>query len=258
LTAELSCSPEESVLNQHIADADAPEYALVVENADRPSVIEQMIEDIFTRQPVEVDTTALSGDEQSRLVLLINDRIAASSPLQEIESSLLLVNSDRYITGAAQLEEIEYPDVITALTETPFHLHGYPESNNEKLILVLISRYIERLSYEYGGVHRASFQRLSRLLDENGTENVYRRLGDADVDTHVYGVPDQIPPRGYGVKIHGGYTCDYRNSWFVVHQSETAAAALMAIEIAPNKWKAEWTFNPNKVTAINDIIRTKL
>jgi hypothetical protein len=52
--------------------------------------------------------------------------------------------------------------------------------------------------------------------------------------------------------------CDYRNSWFVVHQSETAAAALMAIETAPNEWKAEWTFNPNKVATINEVIRTNL
>lgn len=258
MTTELSCPPEESVLNQHIAGTDDTEYALVIENADRPSLIGQMIEDMFTRQPVEVDTKALSGDEQSRLILLNNGRIAASSPLQEIESSLLLVNSDRYITGAASLENIEYPDVITALTEAQFRLQGYPESNKEKLILVLISRYIERLSYEHGGVHRASFQRLSRLLDESGTESVYRRLGDADVDTHVYGVPDQVPPRGYNVKIHGGYMCDYRNSWFVVHQSETAAAALMAIETAPNEWKAEWTFNPNKVATINEVIRTNL
>ena len=94
MTTELSCPPEESVLNQHIAGTDDTEYALVIENADRPSLIGQMIEDMFTRQPVEVDTKALSGGEQSRLILLNNGRIAASSPLQEIESSLLLVNSD--------------------------------------------------------------------------------------------------------------------------------------------------------------------
>lgn len=55
------------------------------------------------------------------------------------------------------MEEIELPEVIRTLTDTTFHVRGFPESNSEKLPLILISRHIERLSYEYGGTHRASF-----------------------------------------------------------------------------------------------------
>jgi riboflavin biosynthesis pyrimidine reductase len=51
------------------------------------------------------------------------------------------------------------PDVLDGLTETPFTLRGYPESNSEKLLLILVSRQIERLAWEGGsGTLRSSFQ----------------------------------------------------------------------------------------------------
>jgi hypothetical protein len=253
-----SCVPDESILSRHLRDDPAEEYSLGVVNTNRPPAVGEMMEKLFDRQPVEVVDPDLDGDSRNLVVLLQGSDVVATSSLQALESTILLVNSDLYVTGTVGLDDIDLPDVIAALAETPFHLRGYPESNIEKLPLILISRYIEQLSSQYGGTHRASFQRLSRIQGERGTQNVYRTLGASEADTHVYGVPDWVPPREFGVKIHGGYGCDYQQSWFVVHRSDQMAAALLAIEIGPNEWTGEWTFDADRVSAIEQHIERRL
>ena len=252
------CVPSESILSQHLRDDPAEEYSLGVVNTDRPPAVRELMETLFDRQPVDVVGPDLDGDARNLVVLLQGSDVVATSPLQALESTILLVNSDLYVTGTVELDDIDLPDVIAALAETPFHLRGYPESNTEKLPLILISRYIEQLSSQHGGTHRASFQRLSRIRGERGTQNVYRTLGGSEADTHVYGVPDWVPPREYGVKVHGGYGCDYQQSWFVVHHSDQMAAALLAIETSPNEWIGEWTFDAGRVSTIEQHIQRHL
>jgi len=120
--------------------------------------------------------------------------VIARSTLDELLESVLLINSDLYKTGAIDLNEVTLPDVLSGLDEVPFRLRGYPHSNKEKLLLIVVSRVIERIAAEAGGgTLRASFQRLSRLQDERGTREVYETLGNSGVDVHVYGVGDADP-----------------------------------------------------------------
>ncbi|WP_049982877.1 hypothetical protein [Halorubrum sp. BV1] len=252
-------------------------FSLAVIGNTRPKPTERMVRSLFERQPVTVvtdpvqtdDGGELTGDdadlfgsqespECDRVVLFKDGEIVAESPLSRLESTILHVNSDLYITGAVDIDQIELPDVIRRLADTTFHVRGFPESNSEKLPLILISRYVERLSHEYGGTHRASFQRLSRIHDERGTANVYRKLGESTADIHVYGVPDWVPPREAGLKLHGGYEVDYERTWFVVHRSEAEAAALVAIEVGTNEWLGEWTFDRDRVEAIETVIKENL
>ena len=56
-----------------------------------------------------------------------------------------MVNSDLFTTGTRSLERTDVPDVLDGLAGTRFLLRGYPASDTGKLLLILISRYIEKL-----------------------------------------------------------------------------------------------------------------
>jgi hypothetical protein len=241
-------------LGEFVPTETDSEYEVAVLAGDLSDPYERMVGKLFDRQPVDVvESVDISTDEDS-VALLSGDEVIAVSPLSALSDTILMVNSDLYMTGAVGLDDIELPDVIEALSDTTFHARGYPESNYEKLPLILISRYIERLSAEHGGVHRASFQRLSRMRDERGTKNVYKKLAANGATVHAYGVPDWIPPREMGLSVHAGYGGDWDHSWFVLHRSPDAAAALVAIETGVNEWQSRWTFDRSLVLDIEDQI----
>ena len=216
-------------------------------------------------------------DELENLALLVEgDEVVAGSTLGELGNAVLFVNSDLYITGSRTLDDIDLPSVIGGLADTTFSLRGYPESNRQKLLLITISRFIERAAWMAGdGTLRSSFQRLSRLDDEVGTREVYERVSDAGVDTHLYGVPDDLP-RGLDAVIHGGESRDFTDSWFVVYrppegpQSVDAdpgsdlkrgienGVGLLAVETEPRVWRGLWTFDPDRVRSVNRYIERNL
>ena len=221
---------------------------------------------IFERQSVTVeDSVSLPetvSSSRDMVYLLESGEVSAISPLEKVADSVLMVNSDLYTTGARSPDEMDLPDAIAALDETVFRLRGYPESNKEKLLLITISRYIERMSLNRGnGKHRASFQYLSRVDDERGTRAVYDRLADTNVDVHLYGMPDWTPPPEYDVTIHGGWGPDFRDSWFVVHVPDDRSqshAALVAIENESRTWNGFWTYDTETVREINQYIEREL
>jgi hypothetical protein len=139
--------------------------SLAVVNRTRPRPIQEMLEELFAEQHVDVEELDVPDAEADVVLLLDDDReVIASSPLQALEEELLLVNSDLYVTGTRALEDVTMPAVLEGLAETPFRVRGYPAAHSEKLPLIAISRYIERLAWEHGaGRLRSSFQRLSRL-----------------------------------------------------------------------------------------------
>lgn len=245
-------------LGEFVPTDDESEYKIAVLVGELSDPYERMVGKLFDRQPVDVVDSADISPERDSVALLDGDEVVAISPLAVLSDTILMVNSDLYMTGAIGLEDIELPAVIEALSDTTFHARGYPESNYEKLPLILISRYIEKLSAEHGGVHRASFQRLSRMKDERGTRNVYRTLSRDGVTVHAYGVPDWIPPREMHLSVHAGYGGDWDHSWFVLHRSPDAAAALVAIETGVNDWQSRWTFDRSLVLDIEQRITTYL
>jgi len=250
---------------------DADPHSLVVINRSVPRPFQRLLEQAFGGQPVAVEEEQIPGRGDDLVALVTeNDggrEVVATSPLEALTDTILMVNSDLYMTGTVGLEEFELPEVLVGLHDIPFRLRGYPESNKEKLLLIVISRYIERWAWQAGrGTLRTSFQRLSRIRDERGTRAVYETVADSDVQTHVYGVPDWQPPPEFGVVAHGGYTDEFRRSWFVVYtppedgdiDCENPHLALLALEVGPWEWKGFWTFDRSLVTDLNEYITRTL
>lgn len=261
--------------------AGEPDRRLAVVNRSRPEPVQKLLERLFEDQPVGIEEADVPETDEDVVVLLEDETVVETSTLAELEEAILLVNSDVFVTGSRGIDELELPPVLEALEEVNFSLRGYPQSHREKMLFILLSRYIERLAYERGaGTIRSSFQRLSRLVDERGTRDVYRRLADTGLDVHVYGVPNWTPDTEFGVTIHGGHTADFTDTWFVVYTppgskadplsggrdgSDSAVrepdgpfAALLAYQTGSNEWNGYWTFDRSLVTDINRYVAYNL
>lgn len=246
-------------LEQFLDAVDAPPRSLAVVNRTEPEPFQRMIEKLFQDQNISVREDELDEYGENAVLLLEEDEVVAESTLKEMEDSILLVNSDLFITGTQTLERTEIPDVIDKLADSRFSLRGYPASDSEKLLLIIISRQIEKHAFEAGrGSLRSSFQRLSRIRDERGTRRVYERIASTDVDVHVYGRPDWTPSPEFPVTMHGGYDLDFRISWFVVYtpppDSDIDPMALLAIEIDDGCWDGYWTYNQSVIEDIETYI----
>lgn len=239
--------------------------SLVVVNRTAPEPIQQILESLFADQNVAVDERVDEAYDDDTVLLVEDGEVVATSPLQALEETILMVNSDLFRTGARGLEEQALPAVLEGLTDHLFTLQGYPESNKEKLLLIAVSRRIEQLAYTHGeGTLRTSFQRLSRLEDERGTREVYDTVAGTDVDVHIYGQPDWVPSPNFEVTMHGGYKSDFRYSWFVLYNpppemvDEVESAALVAIEDRPGVWEGFWTYRRPVVEDVAAYIRNNL
>lgn len=248
-------------LADFIDEVDSSGKTLLLHNRNRPEPMVDLLSQAFENQSVTVAEHHIpEGGED--LVCLINDgRVIETSPFRALERSFLMVNSDLYRTGANQSGVDNFPAVLTGLDEVEFTVRGYPQSHKEKLLLVLISRFIEyrALESEAGRFH-ATFQRLSRLDDEYGTHQIYKRLGESGVETHVYGIRDDPSViEDIDVTVHDGSSTAYRRSWVVLFQprdgSHTDTArdgpvALVAVEIDDNVWRGLWTYDPDRVSRL--------
>ncbi|WP_418284253.1 DICT sensory domain-containing protein [Halorubrum sp. DTA46] len=244
---------------------EAPDRNLVVVNRSSPDPVRALFDELLDGQPVsieDIETETKDNGNTDIVALVENGVVVAESTLDELLASVLLINSDLYKTGAIDLANVTLPDVLRGLDEVPFRLRGYPQSNKEKLLLIIVSRVIERIAAEHGGgTLRASFQRLPRINDEQGTRTVYETLADTDVDVHVYGTGDPAALSDLSVTVHSGTTYPYRRSWFVVFtpsDDDGTHVALLAIEDEPNVWDGFWTFRPELVTQIEHHIATRI
>ena len=219
-----------------------------------PDAVYELLAEFFEAIGVEVTEARTDGGGPSNLVLLHDGETPlAVSSLDDVYGGTLGFNADRYATGTHGLEELEPPDVVTALDSVEI-----PAERENTFVLVQISRYIEGMAYKTGsGELHAGFQRLSRLTAERGTRKVYRRLGRTGVDLHVYGVADDAPDN-FSVTVHPATTEELRNGWFVVHDGDDNdgwKAALVAEEVAPNTYGGAWTFDPETVDAVGTYLR---
>lgn len=242
-------------LSAFLPETEARTLSLAVVNRESPDALHRMLETLFEGQSVEVEEIETDSDVSDMVYLIDGGEVVASSPLVELQQAILLVNSDLYITGAQPVDEVEVPDVIDALVDVRFSLRNYPESHKEKFLLVLLSRYIERLAFENdGGKLRTAFQRLSRINDEQGTRTVYERLAETNTDLHLYGLPDWTPPPEFGATIHGRWSAAFHDTWFVVYVPEHDSlqhAALVATKDASRAWDGFWTYDADIVRDIN-------
>ncbi|EMA71462.1 DICT sensory domain-containing protein [Halorubrum distributum] len=248
-------------LRSFFDELEAPDRHLVLLNRSSPDPVRNLLDSLLDGQPVSVrEAEADTGADDGDVVALVEDgSVVARSPLDELLESVLLINSDLYKTGGIELGEVALPAVFEGLDEVPFQVRGYPESNKEKLLLIIISRVIERIAVEHGaGTLRASFQRLSRIDDERGTRSVYEQVAGSGVDVHVYGVGEADSLSGLPITVHTGTSYPYQRSWFVVFTPPEGGdgdhVALLALEDEPNVWDGFWTFRPELVTRIERYI----
>ncbi|MEA5389111.1 DICT sensory domain-containing protein [Haloarculaceae archaeon H-GB11] len=183
-----------SHIREFFDEGRASDRALVVLNRTEPRPLVNLLSEAFDGQDVDVAEREEDDEETDLVALVEGDSVVATSPLQALSDAFLMVNSDLYRTGTRTLDEFDAPAVLTELDDTVFSLRGFPASTKEKLLLILISRYIEKQALDADtGTLRSSFQKLSRLNDEAGTREIYERLGGSSVDVHVYGIGDWTP-----------------------------------------------------------------
>lgn len=246
-------------LDQFLDRAGDTTSSLVVVNRNQPLPVQRMLEKLFDGQPVAVEESDVPGEDDA--VLLVRDgEVVASSPLSAVMDAVLLVNSDLFITGSRDLADAELPAVLDELEDTRFDVRGYPENDTEKLLLIAVSRAIEREAWlaDEGKV-RSAFQRLSRMNDESGTRAVYETLADSDLDVHVYGIADWVPDSGFDVTAHAGYGDDFRKSWFVLHRLPGGGGSLLlAYQTAPTAWSGFWTSDESLVEDVAAYLRREL
>ncbi|MFC6786508.1 histidine kinase [Halobaculum halobium] len=253
---------------EQLAAGGVTNKRLAVIRRDGSTPLDSMLRRLFADQSVAVtvDSPELDGVDDDVAVLVEDEEIVATSPLSSLERAILMVNSDLYTTGALDLDDAALPTVLTGLADVPFRLRGYPLAHKEKLLPIAMSRQIELRAHRAGaGELHASFQRLSRIDDETGTRRAYERLGDDDVDVHVYGEPDWNPEAHLELTAHTGYGHGYSDSWFVVFDPpadavgpHTTPVGLLALEEEPNVWRGVWTFRPGAVADLAETVRRQL
>ncbi|MFB6201099.1 MAG: DICT sensory domain-containing protein [Halorhabdus sp.] len=238
-------------ITEFIDAVDDREKTVTVLNRESVDPLYRMLVDMFDSEAVTV-TEAEDPDAPGDVVLLRDEATGslAISRMDDVSDTLLLVNSDLYVTGTVPVEAVETPEVVAHLADVTFTVE-----DKQKFLLIHISRHIESLALETGaGVLHSSFQRLSRIQDERGTGQAYETLARSAVETHVYGVDDWEPPAFVDdLIVHAGDTAELRNSWFVVHDGDgddDRKAALVAEEIGPNEYRGYWTFEPRLVDEI--------
>lgn len=236
---------------------DVPERSLVVANREEPEQVQRLFEEAFGSLKVDIEELEVPSEATNVVVLVENGEVVATSPLKAVQNAVLFVNVDLYKTGLSGIDKYEAPDVITELDEMVFTLRGFPASTKEKLLLVVMSRFIEQRALKVGdGRLDAAFQKLSRIEDEYGTRVVYNRLSETEVDVHVYGIGDSIPQQP-GITVHADDGELYRRSWFVVFTPDDPneePAALLALETDDNTWKAMWTYDPERIERLQQHI----
>lgn len=233
-------------------------YTIRVNSAAIEVPLQACLDRLFEKQPVAVSDA--TDTQEADLVVVRDGEPVARSDAEDVLKSVLLANSDMYTTGSRELTDAELPAVLEALQEVPFLVRGYPESNSEKMLLLAVSRAIERRAYEAGsGTLHVGFQDLSRLVDEHGTYRVYEQLSTTEMNIHIYGSGDVTVADDLAVTVHTGDSWFHRHAWFVVFMPEAAdmPAALYSIEREPNRWGGFWTFQPERVKTIRTEITNR-
>lgn len=245
-------------LRQLIEGFEGERRTLTVVDRQAPDVVQGMLDDLFDEQPVDVLEDGGEDEVPSDTVVVSRpDGSTVSSSVESIQNAILFVNSDTYITGSRELDAVDTPEAILGLADTVFTVRGYPDTRKQKFLLIELSRYIEARAWTHGvGELHSSFQYLSRLRDEQGTQEVYRSLGSTDVDVNLYGVADASVPADIDATVHAETGDeDLRRAWFVVYRHPTdpaQSAALVCYRLPAEEgrigpWKGFWTFDPDRV-----------
>lgn len=129
-----------ATLSGFIDEVDVSEKTLLLLNRTKPEPFVDLLSKAFEGQSVAVTEKQIPEGKNDLVCLVDDGDVVATTPLSELTEAFLLVNVDRYRTGTRQSERGSFPDVLTGLDDTEFVVEGFPRSDREKLLLVVISR----------------------------------------------------------------------------------------------------------------------
>jgi hypothetical protein len=238
---------------------------LTVVDRQSSDIVQEMLDDLFDEQPVDVVEDGGEGTVPSDTIIASGtDGTAVRSSLESLQNAILFVNSDTYISGARDLDAVDTPEAILGLADTVFTVEGYPDTRKQKFLLIELSRYIEARAWEHGvGEIHSSFQYLSRLRDERGTQEVYRSLGETGVDVNIYGIEDETVPSDIDATTYTDAAVEeLRRAWFVLytHPTDPAKSAALVCYQLPGEdgrlgpWKGFWTFDPDRIEDVRTYV----
>lgn len=232
-------------LESYIDDVGQQTRSISVYETGDPEGIKHLSE-FF--QNVQVEGVSNHPGIISRFSAPVPDHDAiAISTIDELDGDFVLVDSTFEIVGTLPREKLDVPDFVVRINKTTF---GVAEGN--KPLLNEMSRHIERLALRRGsGQLLTGVQEVSRLNDEPGTDNMYQKLAESTVETHVFGFADGNAVDSEA-SIHLSDEPEIADSWFVVFHDDDddAGAALVAAQTGPNTYRGFWTFEHDLVESI--------
>ncbi|KTG09750.1 hypothetical protein AUR64_08930 [Haloprofundus marisrubri] len=243
------------MLAEAIDSVDSQPKTLAVFNYGGPEELRRRLESYFELHNVAVEYGRTDPDDPDNYVLLYDDSgVVAAASVGDLEGELLVGSEYDAEETAVALTDRAYPRVLRWLDDTLFVV-----GEQQRRILVEVSRYVETLAARGGGgTIRSGFQNLSRLTDDEATVSTYRRIVDAGVETHVYGIPDEtarLDELDEFLTIHPGDTGELARTWFVVYDGgdDGETAALVAEERGEG-YHGFWTFDAEAVRTLDQYL----
>jgi DICT domain-containing protein len=241
-----------------IASVEGGSRTLSLYNVDLPARVIDTVESHFAPQHVTLRRVRTGSETPTNFAVLHDGAgFIAASDLRVLHEYVdvrdgVLVGDDL---------GVPYPEILAHVDDTTFIDYG-------KARMILASREIETRAYRGGvGTLHAGFQRLSQV---DSRSHVYRKLGDSDLDVHVYGLDDGSVPEELNVTAHGSDSEEIAHSWFVVYDGgesgrcgtdragdgvitdgdASGKCALLAQEVVEDSYRGFWTFDSAVVDRI--------
>lgn len=245
-------SPES--LAEVIETVEATGYTLTVCNYRGDEATLADIEAFFARLNVTVRSVELPTATPTDTAILHrgSDPVAAS-PVGELHEAVRLddIGED---ADAEALAAAVRPAVLEHV-----YRREYTVENGGKLEMVRISRLVETRALDTGaGTLHTGFQRLDRVRDELGTQELYENLATAGVDVHLYGQAGAVPNEEW-YTIHAVESGELADAWFVVYDGageDAQMGALVSEETGPEAYSGFWTYQPAIVRTVDGYLRS--
>jgi hypothetical protein len=206
--------------------------------------VDETLRDYFDRLNVTVRTATLSTDTPANVALLHRGSdVFAVSSVGDLDAAIRVNTLDT----EADPSSIDAPELLNVV-----HRDEYSVEEGTKLELVRISRLIETRALGTGdGAIHTGFQRLNRIDDELHTRDVYERIAQAGVTTHLYGRAGHVPNEEW-YSLHTADAGELADAWFVVFDGDgqdVRKGALVCEETTPGRYTGFWTYQPDVVDA---------
>lgn len=205
--------------------------------------------DRFSHRNVVVEHTPLpASDGEGFVIVRRGDEFVGSVSLDALDA---LSRPRTSAPGSRELEGDNFQQLLGLLDDTVF-------TSFDRRQMLATAREIEDRAWRTGrGTLYTGFQTLSAMEDQI---RVYRQLATmSELDVHVFGEGNWNPPNIESVTVHATDSPAITNVWFVAFDgggAELNRCALLAVEERPGAYQGFWTYDPERVGAIIDEIRS--